>query len=761
MERKFWYKTLMAVLLVAVLALAGCSGDDGAPGPRGPAGPTGPQGDPGSSATVESCSICHGVDRAFSVATYMDVNEYTPNFDVTIDDVRLLDAGSGAGSGGIEVDFTVGDGMGGTPDAAALAAATSGAHVAVAKLVQQAINTTPATIFYWQDYYNSLKGEDGPGFFDPDPEGPTKVVQATGATCVLTDNGGGSYTCADATDLTNITVASGDALDVAWEPALTHRVAIYFGSHVSDPAYPGNGWVDLVPNGLATDFATAKAAVVDTRDVATTASCNECHGKLHGHGGDRVEVAICVVCHNPGTTDPDSGMTMDMANMIHSIHLGDKAGTTVAAGTAHAAITGGFNEDGAVLRADDYIVGHRGNDNNFSEIGYPNRLDNCLKCHDPADAATPDGGNPLTAPSERACVSCHDQASWDATHSGRNDSTCVTCHSGAFSVEATHEFTTTEYVTTITMEADGDADGIYEEGDAPLITITVADGSAADVGGYTDADYNATTNPTGTYNDARVYIYGPRSKSAPVLATGTQHDPDFVAALALDDTLTPEQSHELYVGSTTDFTGTDVVDPLVMTDATGFKYQTLAIPADMTPGTYMVMARIGVGSSSSERAWAIKTFQVGTATVQDKVSGGGTRDALAAEGGCESCHNLEDYSSTAHRAFFGTDGCLACHDQSGNHADPLANRVHAVHAAASMGDLAIESDTGLSRDWSEVTYPQIVSHCKTCHTSGNTSFQSNPLGFACVGCHGDTPDSKDHMVQMGADFDESFLTEEP
>jgi predicted CXXCH cytochrome family protein len=738
---KIFARLMVVAMLLATVGLFGCA-DDGSTGPAGPIGP--PGADAVAAGTQEACKVCHGLlpnlgtgaleERPFSVATYMDVEDYTPNFGVTITNVTLTDAGTGPGSGGLVVDFTVDDGAGGTPSAAALAAATSGAKVNVSKLVEQAINTNPATIFTWQNYYNDLKGEDGPGFFNPDPEGPNTVIQASGATCVLVDLGAGSYTCTDTTDLTAVTTP----LAVTWEPTLTHRVAIYFGSHVAAPAFPGNGWVDLIPADLATDFATATANVVDTRDIAMTASCNECHGVLHGHGGDRVEVGICVTCHNPGTTDPDSGLSMDMAAMIHSIHLGNDAGSTVDAGDAHPAIAG---ENGAILRATDYIVGHRGSDNNFSEITFPGRLDDCTKCHTAADAETPDGDNPLNVPSKLACVSCHDQTDWDVTHAGRNDDSCTFCHSGAFSVAATHEFATTEFVTTIALSADvagTPGDNVYEEGDSILITITVEDGTATDVGGYLDAD-------DVTYNDARVYIYGPRSKSAPVLATGTQHDPDFVAALALDDTLTPEQAHTLYVGGS---------DPLVQTDANGFKYQTLAIPADMTPGTYLVMARIGVGASSSERAWAIKTFQVGTATEQLKVTGGGYRDALNPPG-CESCHVLADYSSTAHRAFFGTDGCLACHDQSGNHADPLANRVHAVHAASSAGDLVV------SREFSEVTYPQNANHCKACHTSGNTSFRTNPLGFACVGCHGDASNAKDHMVQMGADFPESFLTELP
>jgi Outer membrane cytochrome MtrC/MtrF-like, domains II/IV len=765
-------RVLMFVMLTAIvgLGLVGCA-DDGSNGTNGASafeiavanGFTGTEAewlaslqgqDAVAVGTQEACSVCHGLspnlgtgaleERPFSVATYMDVNDYTPVYGVEITNVALTTGGAG----GMVIDFTVTDETG-----AGVALPLDGngnpssVKMNLSKLVQQTINTNPATIFTWQNYTNLSKTEDGPGFFGAGAAvGTTSVIQADGVNCTMTDGALlGDFTCTVATDFTTVTTP----IPVTFEPALTHRVAVFFGSHPT-VGQPGNGWVDIIPQTLIDGgtLAAAQAAVVDTRDIATTASCNECHGILHGHGGDRVEVAICVTCHNPGTSDPDSGLSMDMAAMIHSIHLGNDAGSTVAVGAAHPAIVGGFNEDGAILRATDYIVGHRGSDNNFSEITFPGRLDDCQKCHTAADIETPDGDNPLNAPSKLACVSCHDETAWNATHSGRNDSTCLTCHSGQFSVAATHEFTTTEFVTTITMDAPANGTH-YVTGEAPLITVTVADGTGTDVGGYTTADFNSTSNPTGVYNDGSIYIYGPRSKSAPVLATGTMQDPAFVAALALDDTLTPSQGHSMQLSAT----GTNS-DPQVLTDATGFKYQTLAVTDDMTPGTYMVLARVGVGSSSSERAWALTNIQIGTATEQLKVTGGGTRDALNAPG-CESCHYLADYSSTAHRAFFGTDGCLACHDQSGNHADPLANRVHAVHAASSAGDLVV------SREFSEVTYPQNANHCKACHTSGNTSFRTNPLGFACVGCHGDATDAKDHMVQMGANFTESFLTEEP
>ena len=56
--------------------------------------------------------------------------------------------------------------------------------------------------------------------------------------------------------------------------------------------------------------------------VAATVTCDSCHERLDLHGGPRRSVEYCVTCHNPGSVDPDSGNSVDMAYMIHSIHAG-------------------------------------------------------------------------------------------------------------------------------------------------------------------------------------------------------------------------------------------------------------------------------------------------------------------------------------------------------------------------------------------------------------------------------------------------------
>ena len=87
----------------------------------------------------------------------------------------------------------------------------------------------------------------------------------------------------------------------------------------------------------------------DVHDVIHTATCNKCHDPLQAHGGARREVALCVLCHNPGgnngnvnvqTVDPDTGNSIDFRVLIHKIHMGSSL-PSVQAGHPYQII--GFN----------------------------------------------------------------------------------------------------------------------------------------------------------------------------------------------------------------------------------------------------------------------------------------------------------------------------------------------------------------------------------------------------------------------------------
>jgi len=133
----------------------------------------------------------------------------------------------------------------------------------------------------------------------------------------LTNHGDGTYTYTFATDITNVTCpspctdADGNALDLSYQPTLTHRVGI----QQSNSSLPlANATYDFVPAG---------GAVTMEREIVKTANCNECHDKITAHG-TRFEVKLCVTCHNPGSWVAGTpNVTVDFKVMIHKIHRGE------------------------------------------------------------------------------------------------------------------------------------------------------------------------------------------------------------------------------------------------------------------------------------------------------------------------------------------------------------------------------------------------------------------------------------------------------
>ena len=117
--------------------------------------------------------------------------------------------------------------------------------------------------------------------------------------------------------------------------------------------YYANVEQDFVPNG---------APVTQTWDILSNAACNTCHNPLSAHGGSRQDVKLCVLCHQPQTTDPDTGNTVDFKVMIHKIHMGSSL-PSVQAGTPY------------------QIIGFQNSVNDFSTVVFPQDIRNCTTCH--------------------------------------------------------------------------------------------------------------------------------------------------------------------------------------------------------------------------------------------------------------------------------------------------------------------------------------------------------------------------------------------
>jgi OmcA/MtrC family decaheme c-type cytochrome len=219
----------------------------------------------------------------------------------------------------------------------------------VAKLIP------PSSPSSWQSYINRVNGSATQATYER--------ASTTGG--VFTDNGDGTYSYKFSFNFRAVTTP----VAVTYDPSLTHRIAMQVSGNVSNAIY------DFVPNN--------PNATPATRSIVDNTSCNECHGKLTAHGGDRVSVKYCVTCHNPGSTDASSGNTLDFTVMVHKIHRGESLPEVEAGGT--------------------YVIGGQ----DYSTVVFPQDIRNCLKCHNGADPATPDGDNWETVPYQAACTSCH------------------------------------------------------------------------------------------------------------------------------------------------------------------------------------------------------------------------------------------------------------------------------------------------------------------------------------------------------------------
>ncbi|MBZ4211099.1 MAG: OmcA/MtrC family decaheme c-type cytochrome [Rhodoferax sp.] len=240
----------------------------------------------------------------------------------------------------------------------------------------------------------------------------------------LVYNADGYYTYTFKTNIQDPAQTNG----VVFEPARTHRVAIQLSyKNAAGQAVLVNPYIDFT-----VDAAGKSVLVTDparTRKMTDVSSCNSCHEKLGLHGGGRLDTQYCVLCHNPGTTDANSGNVLTMATMVHKIHAGKRL-------------------SGA---GEDYTIwGYQNSKHSYAEVGFPQDLRNCSKCHSAANASTPQGDNWKSKPSKEACLSCHVSAvgsPWETLHkivsvqyggagtpaSALPNQECVRCH-GAGSV---------------------------------------------------------------------------------------------------------------------------------------------------------------------------------------------------------------------------------------------------------------------------------------------------------------------------------------
>jgi OmcA/MtrC family decaheme c-type cytochrome len=172
--------------------------------------------------------------------------------------------------------------------------------------------------------------------------------------------------------------------------ARTHTLAGWVARTMAAGAEPeiGHGSLNFIPAGAGT---------VERDEVVSDAACNVCHGAVQAHGTRR-GIQLCITCHSPQTTDPETGRTVDFKSMIHKIHAGADLPSNLQ----------GFPY---------YIVGF-GNPvpavHDYSHVVFPRTggVAECTACHQGEDA-----DNWRSRPSAEACTSCHDNVKFDGSAS--------------------------------------------------------------------------------------------------------------------------------------------------------------------------------------------------------------------------------------------------------------------------------------------------------------------------------------------------------
>src|SRR5664280_420626 len=451
----------------------------------------------------------------------------------------------------------------------------------------------------------------------------------------------------------------------------------------------GNDVFNFVPDG---------SAVKVTRSVVPTAACNQCHDPLIGHGGSRLKVELCILCHTPQTINPDTQLTQDMKVLIHKIHMGSSL-PSVKAGTP-------------------YRIWHRGAWSDFSTVVFPQDVRNCTTCH--AKGAT-QADNWKTNPSAAACGSCHDDVNFatGANHlnlAQPDDNQCKNCHSANYvsdfdaSVPGAHlipsNSTSLAGLVTKVIQVDG-----ATPGNAPKVTFSVVTkaGVPVDISKITsirvvlagpNTDYNtgpgairvSETPPATTPNTNGVYVYQMTNK-IPAGAVGS-----FTVSIEASNTVT------------------------------------------LLPGT--VIATSAVDAAQPVEFY----FSVDkSATVP--------RRQVVSTAKCTACHMNLGFVHGGTRA--ATTECVICHDPAltdGTSGDSvnLAWQIHSIHRGENLANPYVLGTT----NYQEVRFPGDLRDCTACHLAGTylpenigaKALVASPGGFtkttppisaACQGCHDD------------------------
>ncbi|HKA15513.1 MAG TPA: OmcA/MtrC family decaheme c-type cytochrome, partial [Myxococcota bacterium] len=561
-------------------------------------------------------------------------------------------------------------------------------------------------------------------------------------------------------------IASGDTL----------RVAIQIsGSDI--PA--GDGWCDFDANLAASNTNCYSAS--RTKDIVQTATCNNCHGptsdtKLALHGGGRTEVEYCVTCHNPFTTDAQTGNVLDFSVMIHKIHYGRNL--------ANGYQISGFNN----------VV------SDYSHVAFTKDVDHCAVCHTGSGA---DVHNWYMVPTMQACGACHDDVNFatGANHgSGGVQTTngnCAVCHppTGPFPPPGLAP----QPIQTVHLGTARNAEGALYAGGANGYKIDSV--SYASSSGVLTIDYHVTRNGSNMTLESAPQWACTSPPKAPAIAgcagaAGSSRlaavvgfpTSDYTNAGSGSNPAQPISVNALDVGGSVTALGGGLYRTTATLPSGTSGSAAVALeghPAADLNGDGILSDRISVRSS-------VSFASLGTG----RAAGVEPRRQVVDAAKCNGCHDAAGNGMSFHgNNRTGTEQvCVICHnanatDVNQRPAPPttgvdgkaevpidLKRMIHQIHSGADLHDPLIVYGFGHSvNDFSHIHYIGNRRNCETCHRPGTYGTEHafdalpttvdteadkasstddlniSPVASVCSSCH-DSEAAITHMKLFGASF---------
>lgn len=533
-----------------------------------------------------------------------------------------------------------------------------------------------------------------------------------------TSDSGGSY---QDIDLGHFKYTFGTTVSATYDVTKTHTMGVY--GRRSMPAEVLNGKVYIDNDEL--DFRPdGQAVTVKWDEIQERNACNQCHDPLAAHGDVRQDAKLCVLCHSPQNTDPDTGNLLDMRVFIHKIHRGKNLPSVQAGGKYH-------------------IIGFGNSDNDYSTVSFPQDMRNCQNCHEGRNPAAKPSQSDVwyTKPARAPCGACHDNIDWvtGANHPGGpqpNDAACATCHvpqgdseydasiKGAHTVPYRSKQLKGLNATILSVTNTG-------PGKKPVVTfkLTENDGTALDpkpfgtslnvlLGGPT-TDYsidpfreNASGATYTSSNGQAVYTF---TNAIPATAKGT-----WAVGIEARRTINLKRPD----GTVKEAYTEGAVNPIF--------YVAVTDPAPVPRRNVVVLDNC---NKCHDRL--ATTF-----------SHGGQRIAIEE---CVMCHNPQASDKARRPA-----------DQNPPESIVLKRLIHRIHTGENLTqDFSVFGFGGTKNTFNEVRYPGDRRDCLQCHTSAATFDLPLPLGAqpvitlrdyfspqgpgtaACLGCH-DNGDAAAH-----------------